>query len=117
MERDLNIFIGENLKKAILKSKRSTTELTNHLGLAKNTIPNYCNGKLPDNIIQFLLLSQELGISIDYLLNGLENEIIPIELNINESDAIDILNSIKDEREQLMFLGEIKHLARSQYLK
>lgn len=63
-----------NLKAARISAGISQVEMANRLGVAKSTYSMYESGKREPNIQTIRKIADILGVSVDYLTTGVENE-------------------------------------------
>ena len=91
----LDIIINE-----LKKQKKSQKELTDYLGVTKNTFTNWKNGNNTSYIKKLPQISEFLNVSVNYLLGNPE-ETLPSEIailynDLNEEGKTKVQQYIKD---------------------
>lgn len=62
---------GENLKNLLVEKRESIEELSKYLGLSRQAVSLYVNGKTQPSIEGLLQISQHFSVSVDYLLGNM----------------------------------------------
>ncbi len=106
MELDIDNF-GKRVSLCMKNSGYTNKELTEKLSLSKNAIGNYINNQIPNAKILFNL-SQTFGVTMEYLLTGVEKK---SELTQNERELLENFAQLP-EREQIKFIGKIEEVAK-----
>ena len=98
MEHD----IGSKIKAARMEKKFTQEQVAEVLGVSRQTISNWENGKSYPDIISVIKMSECYGVSLDYLLKGeekmsgyydfLEDSTNVVKSNTNKSKVITILS-------------------------
>ena len=98
MEHD----IGSKIKAARVEKKFTQEQVAEVLGVSRQTISNWENGKSYPDIISVIKMSECYGVSLDYLLKGeekmsgyydfLEDSTNVVKSNTNKSKVITILS-------------------------
>lgn len=93
------ILIGRNLQKAIKKKKITQRELASMIGRTEGLISYYCSDKRTPNISTICLLTEALGVSVDYLLYGEDKRKIKATKPTTDDTMVsveDVLDAIRD---------------------
>lgn len=62
--------LGENLKILLAEKQESIEELSQYLGLSRQAVSLYVNGKTQPSIEGLLRISQYFSVSVDYLIGN-----------------------------------------------
>lgn len=103
----------ERLKNEIKNKKTNGTSLAREIKVSKSAMSGYLKGANYPTVPVLKKISEYLNISIDYLIKG---ETYERELNDKELEIVKIFNKLNDKN-KLMAIEEIKHLARIQNIE
>lgn len=115
---------GERLKDTLKQAGYTQAKATEELGLSRNAITNYVGGRIPDATILYKL-SNLLGVSMEWLLTGIEDASGTIESR-DDSDGYSALTNIEkdmvkkfkvlkqEDKEELLTMLDMKY---DRYLK
>ena len=62
--------LGENLKILLAEKQESIEELSQYLGISRQAVSLYVNGKTQPNIDGLLRISQHFSVPVDYLIGN-----------------------------------------------
>ena len=98
-------LINKQIESLRRKKGWSQAALAQRLHISPSTVGMYEQGRREPSIDILVALSQEFGVTIDYLITGNRREIIDLEINAPVGCTVEVFSMLKNlSREELIVL-------------